>query len=62
MLRQCLLRRSDLGLWNALAAKILEPQNPFGREERRTLQRWLVLLLVSLFAAIIAFAYFNLWN
>jgi hypothetical protein len=62
MLRQSLRRRSDLGLWNALAAKILEPQNPFGRGERRTPQRWFVLLLVSLFAAVIAFVYFNFWN
>jgi hypothetical protein len=61
-LRQCLRRRSDLGVWNALAAKILEPQNPFGRGERRTPHRWFVLLLVSLFAAVIAFVYFNFWN
>jgi hypothetical protein len=64
MLRQCLCRRSDLGLWNLVAAKILEPENPFGQgeRERRTPQRWFVLLLVSLFAAVIAFVYFNLWN
>ena len=64
MLRQCLRRRSELGLWNALAAKILEPQNPFGygERERRTPQRWFVLLLVSLCAAVIAFVYFNFWN
>lgn len=64
MLRQWLRRRSDLGLWNAVAAKILEPQNPFGQGERkgRRPQRWFVLLLVSSFAAVIAFVYFNLWN
>jgi len=62
MLRQCLRRRSDLGLWNAVAEKILEPKNPFGHEERRIPQRWSVLLLVSLFAAVIAFVYFNFWN
>ena len=62
MLRQCLRRRSDLGFWNAVAVKILEPQNPFGHGERRRPQRWLVLLLVSSFAAAIAFAYFNFWN
>ena len=62
MLRQCLRRRSDLGLWNAVAAKILEPQNPFGHGERRRPQRWFVLSLVSAFAAAIAFAYFNFWN
>ena len=62
MLGQCLRRRSDLGLWNAVAAQILEPQNPFGQGERRTPQRWFVLLLVSLFAAVIAFVYFNFWN
>ena len=62
MLRQRLRRRSDLGLWNAVAAKILEPQNPFGHGERRTPERWFVLLLVSLSAAVIAFVYFNLWS
>ena len=62
MLRQSLRRRSDLGLWNALAAKILEPRNPFRRGERRTPQRWFVLLVVSLFASIIGFVYFNFWN
>ena len=62
MLRQCLRRRSDLGLWNAVAAKILEPQNPFGHGEKRTPERWFLLLLVSLFAAIMAFVYFNFWN
>ena len=62
MLRQWLRRRSDLGLWNALATKILEAQNPFGHGERRTPERWFVLLLVSLSAAVIAFAYFNFWN
>jgi len=62
MLGQCLRRRSELGLWNAVSATVLEPQNPFGQGERRTPQRWFVLLLVSLFAAVIAFVYFNLWN
>ena len=62
MLRQCLRRRSDLGFWNAVAARILEPQNPFADGVRRRPQRWFVLLLVSWFAAAIAFAYFNFWN
>ena len=62
MLQQCLRRRSDLGLWNAVAAKILDPQNPFGHGEGRTPERWFVLLLVSLFTAVIAFVYFNFWN
>jgi hypothetical protein len=64
MLRQCLCRRSDLGLWNLVAAKILEPNNPFGQgqRERRIPQRWFVLLLVSSFAAVVAFVYFNFWN
>jgi len=62
MLRECLRRRSDLGLWILVAAKILEPKNPFGDGGRRRPQRWFVLLLVSSFAAVIAFVYFNLWN
>jgi len=62
MLRQCLRRRSDLGLWNAVAEKILEPKNPFGDGGRRRPQRWFVLLLMSSFAAVVAFVYFNLWN
>ena len=62
MLRQCLRRRSDLGFWNAVAAKILEPQNPFGHGDRRRPQPWFVLSLVSLFAAVISFVYFNFWN
>jgi hypothetical protein len=64
MLRQSLRRRSDLGLWNLVAAKILEPNNPFGQgqRERRIPQRWFVLLLVSSFAAVVAFVYFNFWN
>jgi hypothetical protein len=64
MLRRCLSRRSDLGLWNLVAAKILEPKNPFGQgeRERRRPQRWFVLLLVSSFAAVIAFVHFNFWN
>ena len=62
MLRQCLRRRSDLGLWNAEAEKILEPKNPFGDGRRRRPQRWFVLLLVSSFAAVAAFVYFNFWN
>ena len=62
MLRQCLYRRLDLGLWNLVAARILEPKNPFGDGGRRRPQRWFVLLLVSSFAAVIAFVYFNFWN
>lgn len=62
MLRACLRRRSDLGVWNAVAAKILEPRNPFGDGGRRRPQRWFVLLLVSSFAAVVAFVFFNLWN
>ena len=62
MLHECLRRRSDLGLWKAVAVKIFEPQNPFGHGERRRPQRWLVLLVVGSLAAAIAFAYFNFWN
>jgi hypothetical protein len=62
LLRQHLRRRSDMGLWNALTAMIFEPKNPFGHKERRIPQRWFVLLLVSLFAAVVAFVYFDFWN
>jgi hypothetical protein len=62
MLRQHLRRRSDLGLWNALRATIFEPQNPFSTEPRRKPHRWFVLFVVSLVAALAAFAYFNFLN
>jgi len=62
MLRQNLGRRSDLGLWNALAARIFEPQNPFETQSRRRPQRLFVILVVSSVAALSAFVYFNFWN
>jgi hypothetical protein len=62
MLRQQLRHRSDLGLWNALAARIIEPQNPFEIRSRRKPQRWCVLFVMSAFSAVAAFIYFNLWN
>jgi hypothetical protein len=62
MLRQHLGRRSDLGLWNALAAGIFEPQNPFDTQSRRRPEQWFVLFVVSSVAALSAFVYFNLWN
>jgi hypothetical protein len=62
MLRQNLGRRSDLGLWNALVARIFEPQNPFEAHSRRRPQRWFVLFVVSSVSALSAFVYFNFWN
>jgi hypothetical protein len=62
MLREHLDRRSDLGLWNALAARICEPQSPFEPQARRRPERWFLLLVVGSIAALSTFVYFNLWN
>jgi hypothetical protein len=62
ILREHLRPRSDLGLWNGLAARIFEPQNPFETRSRRKPQRWFALLVISAFSAVAAFVYFNLWN
>jgi hypothetical protein len=62
LLRQHLRRRSDVGLWKALTAMIFEPHNPFSTEPRRKLHLWFVLFVVSLVAALTAFAYFNFSN
>lgn len=62
MLGQYLRHRSDLGLWNALAEQIFEPQSPFESRARRKLQRWFVLFVGSSVAAVAAFLYFNFVN
>ena len=62
MLRQYLRSRSDLGLWKAVAAQVLEPKNPFEPESIRKPQQWFVLFSIVSLAAIGAFLYFNFWN
>ena len=62
MLQHYLHSRSDLGLWNAVAARVMAPKSPFEPESARKPQLWFVLSSVVSFAAIIAFVYFNLWN
>ena len=61
-LQQYLRQRSDLGLWNALAAQIFEPQNPFETQSRRKPQRWFLVFVFSLTAAVLALVYFNFVN
>jgi hypothetical protein len=61
-LRQYLRQRSDLGLGNALAAQIFEPQNPFETQLRRKPQRWFLVFVFSSTAAVLAFVYFNFVN
>ena len=62
MLRHYLRSRSDLGLRNAVAARICESRNPFERQRVRKPQRWFVLLVITSLIAIGAFAYFNFWK
>jgi len=62
LLRQHLRLRSDLGLWNALAAMIFESHNAFSTEPRRKPHRCFVLFVVNLVAALAALAYFNFLN
>jgi hypothetical protein len=62
MLDQHLRVRPDLGVWNAVTAQIMEPRNPFNQKSVRKPHRWFVIVLSGLFAAIVAFTYFNLWN
>ena len=62
MMRQYLGRRYDLGLWNALTARVFEPQNPFEGSSRRKPQRWFALFVVSSAAAVAAIVYSNFLN
>jgi hypothetical protein len=62
MLDQHLRNRPDLGLWNAVTTRIMEPRNPFEQKSARKPQRWFVMFMGGLFAAIAAFTYFNFWN
>jgi hypothetical protein len=61
-LRKYLRSRSDLGLWKAVQAAVIEPRNPFESRPARTPQRWFVLLLIVLAILMGAFLYFNLRN
>ena len=62
MLGQYLRNRSDMGVWNAVAMRIMGPRNPFEPESVRKPQPWFVLFLALSFSALGAFVYFNLWN
>jgi hypothetical protein len=62
MLRRYIRSRSDLGIRNAIDAAILKPQNPFEATSARKPQPWFVLFLISIFALVAAFTYFNLCN
>jgi len=64
--RQELLRylrsRADLGICNALRAKILVPQNPFEPLSFRRPQQWFVFLLIIASALAGVFIFFNFSN
>jgi len=62
ILRQYLRSRSDLGLRNAIALRILKPQSPFEPKTFRTPQPWFLLfaIIASTFAG--AFLFFNFSN
>jgi hypothetical protein len=62
MLEEYLHNRSDLGVWNAVANRIMVPGNPFESKSIGRPQQWLVLFSGSFLAAVIAFLYFNFWN
>jgi hypothetical protein len=62
MLQQFLRSRSDLGVWKAVAAHMIESPNPFGSPSVRKPQRWFMIFSITSFAAIGAFLYFNFWN
>jgi hypothetical protein len=62
MLRRYIRSRSDLGVCNAIDAAILEPQNPFEETSARKPQQWFVVFLITVFALLGAFTYFNLGN
>jgi hypothetical protein len=61
-LRVHLQTRSDLGLWKAIGARVLQPQSPFGPGPARKPQQWFVLQLIVTLALIGAFVYFNVSN
>lgn len=61
-LREYLRCRSDLGLWNATQATVLEPRGPFESRPARKPKRWFVLFLVFTTILMGAVAYFNFWS
>jgi hypothetical protein len=61
VLEQHLHGRSDLGVWKAISARILEPRNPFEPEPHRRPQRWFAVFLLVAFASTGAVIYFNFW-
>ena len=62
MLQEHLQTRSDLGLWKAIGAIVLQPQSPFGPGPARKPQQWFVLQSIVTLALIGAFVYFNVSN
>jgi hypothetical protein len=62
MLEEYLHNRSDLGVWNAVANRIMVPSNPFESKSMGRPQPWFVLFAGSFMAAAIAFLYFNFWS
>ena len=62
MLGQYLRNRPDMGVWNAVVMRTMEPRNPLEPESVRKPQPWFVLFLTLSFSALGAFVYFNLWN
>jgi hypothetical protein len=54
-----LRRRSDLGIWKAIADLVLESANPFEPQAARQPKRWFVLVTLLLLLAGGCFLYFN---
>ncbi len=54
--------RPDLGISQAITARILESRNPFEPQSIRRPQRWFVLFLFVSLALTGAFTYFNFWH
>ena len=48
MLQQYLRSRSDLGLWNAVAARVMAPNSPFEPASARKPQLWFLFFSIVL--------------
>jgi len=59
MLQQDIRSHPDMGIWNAVKAATLKPQNPFDSQARPKPKLWLVLFLVISCCFVGTFAYFN---